>query len=94
MREIIDRYEGTTTAKGHEIHVDRNPGEVVLWYLDRGEHDGGPGRHHMGIARILKQANVYLVGWLRGNEERSYANFSYWDINKVFGSLDEVIAGR
>lgn len=94
MQEIVERYEGMTTARGHEVRVERHPGEVLLWYLQRGERDGVYGRHHMGIARILKQADVYLVGWLRGTEERPYENFSYWDVNKVFGSLDEVIASR
>jgi hypothetical protein len=94
MREIVERYEGTTTAGGHEIRVDRGPGEVELWYLKRGEDDGVYGRHRMGIARVQKQAGVYLVGWLRGTEERAYENYSYWDINKVFGSLEEVIASR
>ena len=94
MRKIIERYEGKTTAKGREIRVDRHPGEVVLWYLHRGEHDGVYGRHHMGIARVLKQADVYFVGWLRDLETRPYENYSYWDINRVFASLDEVIASR
>lgn len=94
MRKIIERYEGKTTAKGRAIRVDRHPGEVLLWYLHRGEHDGVYGRHHMGIARVLKQADVYFVGWLRELEERPYENYSYWDINRVFESLDEVIACR
>ena len=94
MREIVERYEGRTTAKGHTIRADRHPGEVVLWYLHRGEHDGVYGRHHMGIARVQKQADVYFVGWLRGTDERAYENYSYWDINEVFGSLDAVIASR
>jgi hypothetical protein len=94
MRAIVERYEGMTTAKGRRIRVDRHPGEVVLWYLHRGEHDGVYGRHHMGIARILKQADVYLVGWLRDLEERPYQSYTYWDINRVFESLDKVIASR
>jgi hypothetical protein len=94
MRQIVERYEGKTTAKGRVIRVDRHPGEILLWYLHRGEHDGVHGRHHMGIARILRQGDVYLVGWLRGTEERAYETYSYWDIDKVFGSLDRVIAGR
>jgi hypothetical protein len=94
MREIARRYEGTATAKGHEIRVDRRPGEVELWYRYRGERDGVHGRHHMGIARVQKQADVYLVGWLRGTEERPYESYTYWDIDQVFGSLDKVIAMR
>jgi hypothetical protein len=94
MRAIVERYEGMTTAKGHEIRVDRHPGEVGLWCLHQGEHDGGPGRHHMGIARVFKQGDVYLVGWLRGAGERASENDSDWDTNKVFGPLDKVIASR
>ena len=94
MKEIVERYEGATTARGHEIRVDRNPGELVLWYLERGERDGVYARHHMGIARVRKQAEVYHVGWFRGTEERAYETFLHWDIKKVFGSLDEVIAVR
>lgn len=94
MRAIVERYEGKTTANGREIRVDRHPGEVVLWYLYRGEHDGVHGRHHMGIARVLKQADVYFVGWLRDLEERPYETYSYWDMDKVFASLDRVIASR
>ncbi len=94
MRTIVERYEGMTTAKGREIRVDRRPGEIVLWSLYRGAHDGVHGRHHMGIARILKQADVYFVGCLRDLEERSYDTFSYWNMDKVFASIDEVIASR
>jgi hypothetical protein len=94
MREIIERYEGMTTPQGHAIRVDRRPNEVVLWSLHRGELDGVHGRHRMGIARVEKQADVYLVGWLRGTEEGAYENYSYWDLDEVFGSLDRVIASR
>jgi hypothetical protein len=94
MREIMERYAGRATAKGHAIRFEQHPREVLLWYLFRGEHDGVYGRHRMGIARVQKQADVYLVGWLRGTEERPYENYSYWDISKLFGSLDEVIASR
>jgi hypothetical protein len=94
MMEIVERYEGATTASGRQIRVDRRPGEIDLWYFQPGERDGGPGRHHMGIARVQKQAGVYLVGCLRGSEERAYENHAYWDIGEVFRSLDEVIASR
>lgn len=94
MREIVQRYEGRTTSRGHEIRVDRYPGEVVLWYLLTGIYDGVYGRHHMGLARIRKQAGVYSVGGLRGAEERPDESRSYWDINKVFGVLDKLIASR
>jgi hypothetical protein len=48
----------------------------------------------MGIARVETQADVYLGGWLRGTEEGAYENYSYWDLDEVFGSLDRVIASR
>lgn len=92
MNAIIEHYAGMTTAKGHRIRFERYPGEVVLWYLRRGELDGVYGRHRMGIARVQKQADVYLVGWLRGTGERPYENRLYWDLKKVFGSLDQIIA--
>ncbi|HWE38262.1 MAG TPA: hypothetical protein VG406_16950 [Isosphaeraceae bacterium] len=71
MRGIVERYEGMATARGHQIRVDRYPGEVVLWYLHRGEHDGVFGRHRMGLARIRKQADVYTVGPAPGHRGAS-----------------------
>lgn len=94
MREIARKYEGTSTARGHEIRVDHRPGEVELWYRYRGELDGVHGGHHMGIARVQKQADVYIVGWLRGTAERAYESQVYWDIHQVYGSLDKIIALR
>jgi len=94
MGEIVERYVGAMTASGHEIRVDQDPGGLVLWYPLRGMRDGVYARHHMGIARVRKQADVYVVGWLRGTEERACESRLYWDLGKVFASLDEVIASR
>src|SRR6266581_4173221 len=31
MQEIVERYRGKTTPKGHELRVDEDPNEATLW---------------------------------------------------------------
>jgi hypothetical protein len=86
---------GTVTKQPPEIGppLPRKPGGCFVT-VPRGDHQGVYGRHRMGIARVEKQADIYLVGWLQGTGQRAYESCSYWDIDKAFGSLDRVIASR
>ena len=71
MKEIVERYKGKTTPKGHELRVD--------------DH------HHMGIARIRREGNQYVVGLLRATEQQPYTTRSYSSAEEMFAELDREI---
>jgi len=94
MQEIVERYRGKTTPKGHELSVDEEPNEATLWYLYWGTYQGVDDHHHIGIARIKREGDRYVVGLLRGVEQRSHTMRFYSNAEEMFAELDREIETR
>ena len=94
MKEIVERYKGKTTPKGHELRVDEKQNEAILWYLYWGEYQGVDDYHHMGIARIRREGNQYVVGLLRATEQQPYTTRSYSSAEEMFAELDREIEAK
>lgn len=94
MEKIETRYKDMKTGKGHEIRVDLRKNELILWYLYWGEYQGVDDHHHMGIARISKDGDTFVVGWLQGTDQKSHSTDRYTDRKKMFSALDEKIANN
>jgi hypothetical protein len=92
--EIAEYYRGKKTGKGHELRVDERQNEIVIWYLFWGEHEGIDNHHHMGVARVRREGDAYLVGWLRDTQQRPYRNQRFANSDDLFSALDAEIAKR
>ena len=94
MKEVVERYKGKTTPRGHELRVDENQNGATLWYLYWGRYQGVDDHHHMGIAKIRRAGNQYVVSLLRGTEQQPYTTRSYSNAEEMFAELDREIETR
>jgi hypothetical protein len=94
MDQVIKRYVGKTTNEGHELRVDEKLGQVTLWFLYWGEYQGSDDHHHIGIARIKREGNAYIVGWLRGTQNQPFDESKYNSEEELVFALDAAIARR
>ena len=94
MKEIADRYRGKITESGHELRVDERNGEIIIWYLFWGEYQGVEDHHHMGIARIRRERDQFVVDFLRGIDQHPHTTRRYPSTDGLFADLDEEIASR
>lgn len=94
MQEIIGRYQGKKTAQGHELRVDGDQEQAVIWFLYWGEYQGVDAHHHVGIARVRRDGAGYRVGWLRGTETRPYDETDYAGADEMFAAIDDAAQAR
>lgn len=92
---IAERYRGKKTGKGHELKVDERENEIVIWYLFWGEYQGTDNYHHLGVARIRREGDAYLVvTWLHGTEQEANGRDRFANSEDLFSALDAEIAKR
>jgi len=94
MDEIVQRYRGTKTPRGHELRVDERGHEAIIWYLFWGEFAGVDGHHHMGIARVRSSGSGFVIGWLLGTDQEPYRSEQVTDLKELYARIDAEIANR
>jgi len=89
--DIVKRYHGKNTAKGHEVRATESKGILTVWY-SRLPEEGGEHPNHIGIARITENPNGVSVGWLRGTEPEPYSTTEFSTLDELFAAIDDAIA--
>ena len=86
---IVERYHGKNTAKGHDIKIDETKDGLTLWFLYWDDETSN--HHHMGIARITENPNGFSVGWLKGTEPEPYSTAEFSTLDELFAAIDDAI---
>lgn len=94
MDEIVQRYRGTKTPRGHELVVDMREHEAIIWYLFWGEHAGVVDHHHMGIACVRSIGSWFVIEWLHGTDQEPYRSEEVTNLKELYARIDTEIANR